>query len=272
VPHNCNKLFLVGAIIALAMNRPTLADDAIEDALAATFRITDHKTSGTGFLVSAESGDNKQTTKPLLVTAAHVLEGFPAASCTLVLRANAADGSSVRKETSISIRDGDKVRWKRHPKLDIAAMRIELPEGTAAKLLTIRQLADETWAAERKIRVGKEVFIPCFPATLEANDAGWPVLRKGTIATHPLVPLRAAQTILIDSSAFGGDSGAPVVITENNDPVVVGLVIGMHRQTDKSVMPFEERTMHTPLGLSIAVQAPLIRETIDLALKEPAAQ
>ena len=270
--HIWKRTILIAAIVAFAMNRPATADEAIEEALAATFRITDHKTSGTGFLVWSESGDDQQPSKPLLVTAAHVLEGFPGASCSLILRARNADDSYARKETTISIRDGDKVRWKRHSKQDIAALRIDLPEGTAAKPLAVRQLADETWAIGRKVRVGKDVYIPCFPATLEANEAGWPVLRKGSIATHPLVPLRTAQTMLIDSSAFGGDSGAPVVMTDGNEAVVVGMVLGMQRQTDKSSMPFEERTMHTPLGLAIAVQAPLIRETIDLVLKESPSQ
>ena len=45
---------------------------------------------------------------------------------------------------------------------------------------------------------------------------------------------------------------------------VVGLVHGMHRQTDKASLPLQELTFHTPLGLSIVVQAAFLRDTIEL--------
>ena len=44
----------------------------------------------------------------------------------------------------------------------------------------------------------------------------------------------------------------------------MGVILGMHRQTDRATLPFEDRTMHTPLGLAIAAQAAFIRETIEL--------
>ncbi|MDP1796412.1 MAG: hypothetical protein Q8K78_02980 [Planctomycetaceae bacterium] len=113
------------------------------------------------------------------------------------------------------------------------------------------------------MRVGQDVFVPCFPAQVEANSAGWPLLRKGSLATHPLMPVARTPTMFVDYSHFGGDSGAPLVATVNGEPLVVGLVFAMLRQTDKTTMPFEERTLHTPLGLAIAAQAPLIRQTIE---------
>ncbi len=144
---------------------------------------------------------------------------------------------------------------------------LNVPEGADLKPFAYRQLADEKWAADRRIRVGQEVRIPCFPAQLEANEAGWPVLRTGWIATHPLTPLASAKTMLVDYSQFGGDSGAPVVACDGQEPLVVGLVFAMQRQTDKISMPFEERTVHTSLGLAIAVQSPFLRETIDRLLE-----
>jgi hypothetical protein len=72
------------------------------------------------------------------------------------------------------------------------------------------------------------------------------------------------KSVLIDFHTFGGDSGAPVLTKSDDGWHVVGLVSGMHRQTDKAVMPLQELTFHTPLGLSIVVQAAFIRETIKL--------
>ncbi|HET6425820.1 MAG TPA: hypothetical protein VFG20_19170, partial [Planctomycetaceae bacterium] len=79
----------------------------------------------------------------------------------------------------------------------------------------------------------------------------------------PLTPVERVPTIFVDYSHFGGDSGAPVIATVNDEPLVVGLVFAMLRITDKSTTTFEDRTIHMPLGLGIAVQGPLIRQTID---------
>jgi hypothetical protein len=187
--------------------------------------------------------------------------------CTVVVRAQGKSGTLVRKEITVPLRDGAKPLWTRHPEMDVAAISVDVPEGIDLKPFAYRQVADEKWAADRKLCVGQEVRIPCFPAQLEANEAGWPVLRTGWIATHPLTPLASAKTMLVDYAQFGGDSGAPVVACEGQEPVVVGLVFAMQRQTDKISMPFEERTVHTPLGLAIAVQSPLLRETIDRLLE-----
>lgn len=257
-------------LLGVTFGWPAVAEDAIEGVLAATFRVTDKKTSGTAFLVWTEGSHETAGERPILVTAAHALERFEEAVCTLMLRVKNDDSSYSRRETDVAIRDGDKPLWVRHPDLDIAALTIDLPEGTAASPLRFGQLADQSWATERKLRVGSEVFIPGYPATLEANEAGWPVLRRGTIATHPLVPIASAQRVLVHANTFGGDSGAPVVLVTDSEAVVVGMVIGMQRQTDRSTMPFEERTFHMPLALAIVVQAPLIRETVELLMKAEA--
>ncbi|MDY0170657.1 MAG: serine protease [Thermoguttaceae bacterium] len=258
-------------LLAAMAGGPAIAEDAIERVLAATFRITDKKTSGTAFLVWPEGSEEAAGKRPILVTAAHALERFEGAVCTLMLRVKNEDSTYSRRETDVAIRDGDKPLWVRHPELDIAALAIDLPEGTAASPLRFEQLADQSWAAERKLRVGSEVFIPGYPATLEANEAGWPVLRRGTMATHPVTPIANAQRVLVHANTFGGDSGAPVVQLADNEAVVVGMVVGMQRQTDRTTMSFEERTFHMPLALAIVVQAPLVRETVEL-LKKAAAQ
>jgi hypothetical protein len=239
-----------------------------EDALRATIRIYEGASSGTGFIVAVGDRAAPATRRHVLVTAGHALANIKAAGCTLVLRAPATQGTSVRKEMRVPIRKGNSPLWVRHPEMDVAAIFVNVPEGADLKPLEYRQLADASWAAQGKIRVGQTVYIPCFPSQLEANPAGWPILRSGSIATHPLTPLAAAKTFLVDYSQFGGDSGAPVVTCDGREPMVVGLVVAMQRQTSKTSMPFEERTVHTPLGLAIVVQSPFLRQTVDLLLKK----
>ncbi len=262
--RSCTTAALVWGLLAMAAGEPAVAGDPIDDALEATFRITNKRTSATAFLVWPEQAGGTEGSRPVLVTAAHSLEGMTERTCTLVVRVRNDDATYARREIDIALRDGDKQLWVRHPGLDVAVLLIDLPEGTAARPLQFGQLADVSFVEERKVRAGSDVYIPGYPATLEGNDAGWPVLRKGVVATHPLVPIDSAQRMFVNANTFGGDSGAPVILANGNDAVVVGIVTGMQRQTSRSNMPFEERVSHMPMALAITVPAPFIRQTIEL--------
>ena len=233
-----------------------------EDALRATVRIFSGSESGTGFFVVVADEDGTSE-RHLLVTAAHVFNNTEGDKCTVVFRAPRNEGRFIRMEAELAIRDGEKQLWLSHPEVDVAVIAMDLLDGIDIKAFRYDQIGPASFAEDRKIRVGQDVCIPCFPAKTEGNSAGWPVLRRGSIATHPLTPLAEAKTMFVDYSHFGGDSGAPVVASIGDEAIVVGLVIAMQRQTDRSVMPLEERTVHTSLSLAIAVQSPFVRETID---------
>ncbi len=258
------KIFTITFIATVFISTsPFLLADPYEDALRATVRITNGKASGTGFIVA--TGEKADAGKQhLLVTAAHVFRDMAGEICTLIFRAPGKDGSFVRKEVKLTIKKGDEPLWKKHKEMDVAAIAFNLPDGVDVKPFELNQIASAKFVKEGKVRVGQDVCIPCYPANLEANKAGWPILRRGSIASHPLYPLSSAKTFFVDSSSFGGESGAPVVVSVDGKAYVVGLITSMQRQTDKSKMPFEERTVHTPLGLGIAVQAPLVREVIEM--------
>lgn len=258
--HMRNLIRLAAAVFWLICLQCARADTLpVEDALRATVRITKGQVSGTGFFVTGGIGAAKRI---LLVTAAHVFNDMPGASCTLVLRSK-TDKGYARKEVDLQIRSGDKPLWARHPELDAAAIEVTLPTDCDIKPLPLDAIANQ--ADLEKLPAGQDLFIPCFPAKLEANPAGWPILRKGSLASYPLT---GQSTMFVDYSHFGGDSGAPVVMPTKDGPKVVGLVFAMERQTDRTVAPFEERTVHTPLGLAIAVQAHGLRETIEALLKK----
>ena len=80
------------------------ADDSLEKALGAVFRITNGRSSGTCFLVSR--GERAGKGSVVLVTAAHVLEEMSESTCQLMLRTESADQRDSRTETSIPVRDG----------------------------------------------------------------------------------------------------------------------------------------------------------------------
>ena len=81
--------------------------------------------------------------------------------------------------------------------------------GEQAKRLrgrTSNWLTPRGWPG-RTCAVGQAVSIPSYPAQLQANDAGWPILRHGTVASYPLCPVEHCQSVLIDFHTFGGDNG-----------------------------------------------------------------
>ncbi len=253
-------------LVLILVTRESIADSPVEELLQATFRIADREHSGTCFLIATKEVDALKPRRVILATAAHVMEQMAGNECELFLRSVNEDQVFSRQPLTILVRNEGKQLWTRHPEIDIATIFVDLPENISVKPLLLDQLADEAHVIDKTVRVGRETWIPCYPAKLEANEAGWPVLRKGSIASHPLTPLKSTKTMLIDYRAFGGDSGAPVAMIVNEQPFVVGVVLGMHRQTDRSSLPFEEKTMHTPLSLSIVGQAAFLRETIELMM------
>ena len=245
---------------------PPKETDALALLLNATSRLSNKDSSGTCFLVAPPPGWGWPNRTVVLVTAAHAFEQATGPESLVVLREQHADGSLARREVTLPIRSGEQSLWTKHPDEDVAAIKLTLPPDVSSQPIRLDQIAPVEDLTNGCVRLGSGVWIFCHPAKLEANDAGLPVLRHGTVSSLPLLPLSSHTTFLVDFTTFGGDSGAPVMLGERGGPPssvrVIGLVLGMHRQTDKVSLPFEERTVHYPLGLSIIAHAGIIRETI----------
>ncbi|MSR30560.1 MAG: serine protease [Gemmataceae bacterium] len=255
--------FLGRILIALALGSlfsTVWADDALEESLAGVYRIFDEKVSGTAFAISHVDGEKKEHV--FLVTAGHVFNQMKGQEGKLALRVRETDGSYIRREVSIAIRKGEAPLWKKHATLDIAVLPITQPEKLGLSTMPLSRIVGEKELQGKLARVGQETWTPGFPAKAEANPAGWPVLRKGIIASHPLTPSKTYKTFLLSSNTFGGDSGAPVLVQAGKEYWVAGMVQGMLRETNRSVLPYEERVAHMPLGLGIVVQGEFIREVI----------
>ena len=71
---------------------------------------------------------------------------------------------------------------------------------------------------------------------------------------------------MVDSSSFGGESGAPVVAWEGGDVLVIGVITSMHRQTDKTKTPLEERISHMPLGVGHCYAVAVFAEAVGILI------
>jgi len=266
-------LLQISVSASLAAGEAERSNPPLSVLLDATFKIASKESSGTCFLIEPPPSSGSSNRAVIVVTAAHVLQEAPGTDCLIVMRDKRPDGSFLRKEVPLPIRSGEKPLWVKHPDEDVAAVKWTLPLGVCCQPLRLDQLARADDFTNGKIPLGSGAWIFCFPAHLEANDAGFPVLRHGSIASLPLLPLSSNRTFLVDFSTFGGDSGAPVMLGEQGalqpQALIMGLVLGMERQTDTASMPFEERTVHHPLGLAIVAHSEILRQTVALLLTKP---
>lgn len=250
------------AVMLLSTAVASAADDACLAALRATIRLHGGGKSGTAFAVTLPT-DGDRPAAVVLVSAAHTFENMQGETATAVLRAAAGAGWE-RRDTPVTIRSGTTPAWVRHPKADVAVLPWTVPAGVDLQPFPLASIAPAADFDAGRVAVGQRVRVACFPAQTEANAAGWPVLRTGSIASHPLAPAATLERLFLDYAHYGGDSGSAVVVDEPDAAGrVIGVVVAMQRQTDRVTSPFEEKTVHTPLGLAITVPSPLLRETIE---------
>jgi hypothetical protein len=250
------------AVLLLSTTVAAAGDDACLAALRATIRLHGGGKSGTAFAVAVPAAEDRRAAV-VLVSAAHTFENMQGETATAVLRAAAGTGWE-RRDTPVAIRSGKAPNWVRHPKADVAILPWMVPAGVDLEPFALESVASAGDFDSGRVAVGQRVRVACFPAQTEANAAGWPVLRTGSIASHPLTPAATLERLFLDYAHYGGDSGSAVVVDEPAAAGrVIGVVVAMQRQTDRVTSPFEEKTVHTPLGLAITVPSPLLHETIE---------
>ena len=270
-----NRVVLaVCAWLLLVRGVAVRAEDHATQILLATVKLQHSQSAGTGFLIVPRNGVDREKGECLLVTAAHVFEPCPDDAVTVALRVPQPDGTYQWREISVPIRRDNRERkplWVRHPKLDVAVLRLTLPQGVEATPLPVEVLAEGPELKQRRVRIGARLLVFGYPARVEGNPAGFPLARHASLATYPVVPPTAFPILTLDMSAHGGDSGGPVMLetvdSRNEDaglPVILAMVVGKIQQDEKVVGLYEERILHHPLDLSIAVQAQFIRETVVL--------
>lgn len=245
----------------------------------ATVKLANERSMAAGFFVElpAEMADKQKPRECVFVTAQHVLEQCLGANALLILRKRQPNATYNRVEMPLKIREGQTPRWVRHPQHDIAAMRVILPPDVATQPLPHATLADERALRKAGLHVGSRVITFGYPMRLEANNAGFPIVRQGGVASFPFVPVAQHPTMFLDMNAFAGDSGGPVIAapadraspTPSNgdapeEPLVLGLITGQVRHDERVNGMMEERVTHYPLGVALLIQSQFIRETIAL--------
>lgn len=241
--------------------QPAPADEAAEQLVKATYKLANASSTASG--VALRHADGGEPSPCFLVTAHHVLDQMTGDTCQVISRVARGDGTFERREIRVPIREGGRMLWRRHAEHDLAVL--PLPDGVKLEALPLESLATEESLAG--VHSGDGVRLAVFPEGSEANGAGFPVLRAGSIASFPILPLRPHPVFLVDTTAWTGDSGGPVMHTTlrspGGAPLVIGIVAGMRNITDTvRESRFVERSTHHPLGISEVLHAALVRDLV----------
>ena len=210
----------------------------LESVVAATCKISNPTSTATGILLTTNDG------AVFILSAAHVFEKTKGEHAKIIVHDH-----STRTEHTVHLRTDGKPRWRRHATADVAILPVSL---TGLRTINFDSLGDV-----HTIRLGEDAWVAGFPAQLEADASGAPVVRRGAVASTPLAPTAEHPTFLLSCATAGGDSGAPVVTKSGG---LIGLVVGLHRETTTTTSPTEERTVHRPLDIAIAVHAGILRD------------
>jgi hypothetical protein len=219
------------------------------------------RTVGTGFLIESPTPDGKPRT--VLVTAAHVLDRMPAVSARIGYRVQGADGAWRYDPQPLIIRgeDGKAPKWTRHPTRDVAAIVIQAPEEFARAAIPLSWLAEDETFNKFALGPGDEMMALGFPRGLSANQAGFPILRAGRVASYPLAPSSVFPTFLLDFSVFPGNSGGPVFMAEGarRRP---GATEAQEVQFVAGILTQQVELSGERLEIGIVTHARFVRETV----------
>jgi S1-C subfamily serine protease len=229
------------------------------------------RTVGTGFLISAPTPDGHPRT--VLVTANHVLEKMPGKDARIGYRTPNADGSWNYSPQALRIRDaGGHELWTHHPSRDVAAIAVTAPAAFAKAAIPLDYLAGNDTFSKYSVGAGDEMMALGFPRGLAANQAGFPILRSGRVASFPIAPAKIFPTFLLDFAVFPGNSGGPVFMSDQSHRRMGGdkAQSGQDVEFIAGLLTQEVELNSERLEIGIVTHAEYIRETIAL-VSDPAA-
>ena len=202
----------------LAIGRPIDAQNDVEFNTAmmdATIQIggpsqqAGKDTCGSGFFIGVQSHQTPEPSQYTLVTAAHVFDRITGEYAQFAIRLK-RDEQIVRTVVTVPIRKSTIRLYAKHPNADVAVMRVTLPNDHAHSMVSWPALATDDVFARLGIHPGDEMFAVGYPLCTMANPQGYPMLRRGAVATPIHVPGNVLTGFYLDMPTFEGNSGGPV--------------------------------------------------------------
>jgi hypothetical protein len=259
------KRYWLTMLLAAGLVQGVRAADGATALMECTFKLFTRESTATCFLLHPD----ETPTNVFLVTASHVFSRMTNDGALLVLRIGTTNDVFARKDYPLKVKLARQPAWYKHPTEDIAVLKLPSDPKQKFPSLPLSCLADEKQLKKLDLHICSEVSIFGYPTRFEANNAGFPIGRHGSIASHPLTPVNVNKTFLVDFTTFEGDSGGPVFVTDRNQPVVLGIVLAQFRHDERVKTLYEESVIHHPLNISKVIHAAFIREAVLAAAKVP---
>ncbi|MPY25191.1 S1 family peptidase [Shewanella sp. YLB-07] len=118
---------------------------------------------------------------------------------------------------SINLLESSGIEWLEHSKrkegVDIVAIKIHFPSDVTIVSQDKLGLIDDI-----ELEVGSDLFIVGYPHGIAVEDI-FPLWKKGTIASEPLIRPKGLSRFYIDATTTPGMSGSPVFAVENRQLV-----------------------------------------------------
>lgn len=268
------KLTCTAIAIALTLTAVTSlqADDFHTLMMRATIKLQHDKSTAAGFILRQPRPATAGGGRWILITAAHVLERNSDNETSLIYRVREAEGQYRKEKVALAIRKDGQPLWTQHPAEDVAAIVVAPPENVDLPEVSTDRLANDDLLRKRGVHPGQLVTCLGYPHRTEANQAGFPILRSGSIASYPLIPSALNKTFLLSANTFEGDSGGPIYLAdpcENAEKptedrhLILGLMHGQHFLDEEMSMIYGNSKVRHRLGLGIVVQAAFIQETLE---------
>ena len=228
---------------------------ATEKMMWSTYALATPRGMATCVIVNRRDPSAPNGIQPVLVTSAHVLMSAPHGPFYVIVREQQPGSNPAIGVIEFSSDSGTGPAFFTLPGRDIAVMSLDIPPEFADQV-PLRSFIDETTIGlpGNQCRVGDEMSILGFPHILPGTEGAFPILRSGKMASYSMRPPEEGKTFLINTTVFGGDSGAPVFATDRYQRRV--RLAGMISQR------IGEKENGVPLA--VAVNASVIRETLDL--------
>ena len=229
---------------------------------------------GTCFIIGKPDKNNIKVGKYVLVTADHVLTEMKGDKATVYLR-NRVNNFFKKIKWEIQIRNNGKAMWTKHPDADIAVLYFFKPKDLEIPVVPISFLADDDTLGKYEVHPGDTLFALGYPMGQESNDAGFPILRSGIIASYPILPTKSTKTFLFDFEVHRGNSGGPAFLISDSRvygggthtgriQFLIGL-LSQQRKLDFTIRsPIEMKRQEYPLKIGVVVHSSFIKEAIDL--------
>ena len=216
---------------------------------------------GSAFFIGASSNESPETSQYTLVTAAHVLAGIAGDVAHIAIRVKRGD-QIVRTEAKVPIRKLGDSLFVKHPNADVAVVRVTLPDNHAHAMVNWPALATDDVFARLDIHPGDEMFTVGYPLCATANLQGYPMLRRGAVASPIRVPGVVLTDFLLDAPIFQGNSGGPVYF-EYADRMIRG--VSNKGETHRYIAGLVSQQRHVgdaDLFMATVVPAKFIAETL----------